>query len=69
MKDVKMKFCPNCGSSNIKWTIPQMWSIWQCNTCGYTGAIVIEDKELAAEIKKNYCKDKDSEYCKIDDLK
>ena len=56
MKPSKRKYCPNCGSSNIKWLIPQMWSIWECNECGYTGAIVIEDEELAEEIKKKYLK-------------
>ncbi|MDI6644489.1 MAG: hypothetical protein QME14_05460 [Methanobacteriaceae archaeon] len=56
MKPLKRKYCPNCGSPNIKWVIPQMWSVWECNECGYTGPIVIEDEELAEEIRKNYLK-------------
>lgn len=31
-----------------------MWSIWQCWDCGYQGAVVIEDKELADEIRKKF---------------
>ncbi|NYT18344.1 MAG: hypothetical protein GKB98_01900 [Methanobacteriales archaeon] len=50
------KFCPNCGSNSIKWLIPQMGSIWDCMDCGYHGAVVIEDEELAQEIRKKYLK-------------
>ncbi len=50
------KFCPNCGSNNIKWLIPQMGSIWDCMDCGYHGAVIIEDKELAHGIRKKFLK-------------
>ena len=50
------KFCPNCGSTNIKWVIPQNWSMWRCYDCGYYGAVVIEDGEMACEIRKDYLK-------------
>ena len=49
-----MKYCPNCGSSNIEWVLPQTWSKWRCRDCGYEGALVIEDGELAREIRKRY---------------
>ncbi len=49
-----LKFCPNCGSSNIKWLNPQMWSTWKCWDCGYQGAVVIEDEKLAEEIQKKF---------------
>jgi hypothetical protein len=26
----KMKFCPKCGSTNIEWVLPQIWSKWEC---------------------------------------
>jgi transcription factor S len=52
----RAKFCPNCGSSNIKWVNPQMWSLWICWDCGYQGPVVIEERELADEIKKEYQK-------------
>lgn len=51
-----VKFCPNCGSMNIKWLNPQMWSTWKCWDCGYQGAVVIEDEVLAEEIRKNFLK-------------
>lgn len=56
MKKFTRKFCPECGSDNIKWDIPQMWSIWKCYDCGYTGPLVIEDGEIAEAIRKNYLK-------------
>ncbi|WP_321422306.1 hypothetical protein [uncultured Methanobacterium sp.] len=49
-----VKFCPNCGSPNIKWLNPQMWSTWKCWDCGYQGAVVIEDEKLAEEIQKKF---------------
>lgn len=54
MSDFKKKFCPECGSSNIKWTIPQNWSLWECFNCGYVGPVVIDDEKMADEIKKHY---------------
>ncbi len=54
---VQAKYCPNCGCNNIKWVNPVMWSLWICYDCGYQGPIVIEDKELADEIRKNYLKE------------
>jgi len=53
---ISVKFCPNCGSMNIKWVNPQMWSIWRCWDCGYQGAVVVEDREIADAIRKNYLK-------------
>lgn len=41
----RIKRCPACGSTNIKWVIPQNWSLWECFDCGYQGAIVIEEDE------------------------
>jgi Zn ribbon nucleic-acid-binding protein len=58
MKEFNRKFCPNCGSDNIKWAIPQNWSLWECFNCGYTGALIIEDGEMAQEIKEKYEKKK-----------
>ncbi len=57
--NLKRKFCPRCGSSNIKWVIPQLWSIWRCGDCGYYGSVIVEDGKLADEIKKKYMKDKE----------
>ncbi|WP_286242854.1 hypothetical protein [Methanobacterium ferruginis] len=49
-----VKFCPNCGSLNIKWVNPQMWSIWKCWDCGYQGAVVLEDGEMADKIREKF---------------
>lgn len=54
----KAKYCPDCGSSRIKWVNPQMWSLWICYDCGYQGPVVVEDEELAEEIRKAYLKEK-----------
>jgi len=53
---IRAKYCPNCGSTNIKWINPQMWSHWICYNCGYQGAIVLEDEEIAEEVRKEYLK-------------
>jgi DNA-directed RNA polymerase subunit M len=53
-----LKFCPKCGSDKIYWAsgLPQLWSIWECKECGYRGALVIEDSELATKIRERYLK-------------
>jgi hypothetical protein len=39
--------CPKCGSTDIKrWGVPQTWSKWECKSCGYIGAVVIEDGKV-----------------------
>lgn len=45
----KIKKCPKCGSRNVKWVLPQMWSLWRCLDCGYQGALVIEECEEEEE--------------------
>jgi len=51
-------YCPRCGSSRLKWAsgLPQLWSIYDCMNCGFRGALVIEDGELAARIRKKWTK-------------
>jgi len=49
-----VKYCPRCGSSNIEWVIPQDWSRWRCRECGYMGALIVENGELAEEIRKHW---------------
>ncbi|MFO8077184.1 MAG: hypothetical protein R6U21_00875 [Thermoplasmatota archaeon] len=51
-----MKYCPRCGSSNIEWVLPQDWSKWECKHCGYIGPVIIENGEIAEQIKKDYKK-------------
>lgn len=31
-----------------------MWSIWKCWDCGYQGAVVLEDGEMADEIREKF---------------
>ncbi|MCQ2972084.1 MAG: hypothetical protein MJ209_02155 [archaeon] len=49
-----LKICPRCGSTNVKWIIPQNWSRWECADCCYTGPIVEGNREFADEIRQNY---------------
>ncbi|HML03508.1 MAG TPA: hypothetical protein VK487_09075 [Candidatus Bathyarchaeia archaeon] len=48
--------CPRCGSPKVHWVggNPLLWSIWECPICGYKGALVIEEGELAALLRKEY---------------
>ncbi|MBR5503534.1 MAG: hypothetical protein IKV87_03675 [Methanobrevibacter sp.] len=51
---MKRPICPRCGSSNIDWIIPQVWSKWECKDCSYTGPAIEADDELAAELKADW---------------
>jgi len=51
-----MKYCPRCGSPRIEWVLPQTWSKWECKDCGYIGPLIIENGEIAEEIRKDYNK-------------
>ena len=53
---VRMKFCPKCGSSNINFPIFYRPSIWKCIDCGYEGALIVEDSNVAKKIKERYWK-------------
>jgi peptide subunit release factor 1 (eRF1) len=54
----KMKYCPQCGSPNIQWLLPQDWSKWECKDCGYLGALIIENSDIAEEIRIEYKRNK-----------
>ena len=54
-----MKFCPRCGSKNIDWVLPQLWSKYECKDCGYIGSLIVEDGKMADEVAKEYLKNKD----------
>jgi hypothetical protein len=56
MNDKPRKFCPECGSDNVDWVLPQVWSKWQCRDCGYIGPLIVEDGKIAEEIHKDYVK-------------
>jgi len=52
------KFCPECGSLEVDWVLPQTWSKWECKACGYIGPLIIEDGDMAEGIRKEYEKKK-----------
>ncbi|WP_295723409.1 hypothetical protein [uncultured Methanobrevibacter sp.] len=56
---MKSKICPRCGSHNVEWIIPQVWSRWVCYNCDYTGPIIEADSNLEEEIIKNWKLNKD----------
>ena len=41
MSKMKLRTCPQCGSRNIKMTVP-VGIMYKCETCGYTGNFVVE---------------------------
>ena len=56
---MKRHVCPRCGSSNIDWIIPQVWSKWVCKDCSYTGPAIEADDDLVAEIKADWEENKE----------
>jgi len=55
-----VKFCPKCGSTDVFWAqgLPQLWSLWQCRNCGYRGALILEDGNLAVKLQEEWEKKK-----------
>ena len=56
---MKRTICPRCGSSNIDWIIPQVWSKWECKDCSYTGPAIEADDDLISEIKADWEENKE----------
>lgn len=56
---MKRTICPRCGSTNIDWIIPQVWSKWECKDCSYTGPAIEADDDLIAEIKADWEENKE----------
>ncbi len=48
-----MKFCPRCGSKNMNY-MPWLGEIYTCRDCGYRGALIVEDGEIAEGIRKKF---------------
>jgi predicted RNA-binding Zn-ribbon protein involved in translation (DUF1610 family) len=53
-----IKYCPKCGSADVFWAqgMPQFWSLWQCRKCGYHGAFILEDGNLALKLQEEWKK-------------
>jgi len=51
-------FCPKCGSTDVFWAqgMPQFWSLWQCRKCGYRGAFILENGNLALKLQEEWKK-------------
>ena len=45
------KCCPRCGSKNLNYK-PWLGEIYACRECGYQGALIVEDGEIADAIGK-----------------
>ena len=56
---MKKTICPRCGSANVKWIIPQVWSKWVCHDCSYTGPVIEADDMLQKEIREEWRLNKD----------
>ncbi len=49
---MKLKTCPQCGSKNITLYMgTQLGVQYQCKTCGYVGALVVES-DVEKKFKK-----------------
>jgi ribosomal protein S27E len=55
---VTAKFCPKCGSSNINVLVFYRPSTWKCLNCGYEGAFILEDSNMAEKIRSQYSREK-----------
>lgn len=51
-----VKFCPKCGSANINVLVFYRPSAWKCLDCGYEGAFILEDSNLAEKIRNRHQK-------------
>lgn len=54
----RMKFCPECGSTNLNVLVFYRPSLWKCLDCGYEGAFILEDSKLAEKLQEHYRKTK-----------
>lgn len=59
------KICPRCGSEDIHWRIPQLWSMWDCENCKYTGPVIEADEDLIKKIKADWEENKE-EYLEFE---
>lgn len=65
---MRRKICPRCGSEDIDWRIPQLWSIWDCKNCKYTGPVIEADDDLIEKIRKDWEENKE-EYLRIENIR
>lgn len=52
-------YCPECGSSRLYYFLGlKAGHIFVCKDCGYQGPVIIEDGEVAEEIRKDWIEKK-----------
>lgn len=54
------KLCPRCGSKDLN-RKPWLGELYECRDCGYQGALVVEDGELAEALGKKLKLDEGSD--------
>ena len=47
---------PQMRSTDIFWAqgMPQFWSMWDCRNCGYHGAFILEDGNIAEKLQADW---------------
>jgi Zn ribbon nucleic-acid-binding protein len=53
-----VKRCPNCKSDDVEIYMGGMFGKYQCNNCGYLGALIIEENDEKDASKKSRQKTK-----------
>ena len=51
-----MEFCPLCGSKSLNY-MSWLGEIYVCRDCGYRGALIVEDGEIAEALKNKFEKE------------
>lgn len=52
-------YCPKCGSSRLYYFLGfKAGQIYICKDCGYHGPLVVEDGEIAEEIRDKWIEEK-----------
>ncbi len=54
MKLEEAVYCPRCGSSKVRWVLPQIWGVYDCQDCGYRGSVIIKNGEIASKIREKW---------------
>jgi len=47
------KFCPNCGSEEVRMVASGMTGAWMCKKCGFSGSIFPEKEIIGGNMNEN----------------
>ena len=53
-REMGIKHCPKCGSTNVNSTTIYQPSVWKCLDCGHEGAFIIEGDERVEEMLERH---------------